>query len=82
MQIDNQEIKEEALNLAEETLKDIELSRLPMANIALKASRIARLVNDYDLEKIFEYESGGYPRTKDGIAPNIWQLGTKSWKNQ
>jgi len=78
MQIDNQEIKEEALNLAEETLKGIELSRLPMANIALKASRIARLVNDYDLEKIFEYESGGYPSTKDGIAPNIWQLGIKA----
>ena len=78
MNIDNKEIKEEALNLAKETLDDIELSRLPMANIALKASRLARLVNNFDLEKIFEYEAGGYPKTKDGIAPNVWQLGIKA----
>lgn len=78
MNIDNKEIKEEALHLAEETLADIELSRFPMANIALKASRLARLVNDFDLEKIFEYESGGYPMKKDGIEPHIWKLGIKA----
>lgn len=78
MNIDNQQIKEEALRLAEETLSDIELSRLPMANISLKASRLARLINDFDLEKIFEYEAGGYPMKKDGIEPHIWQLGIKA----
>lgn len=78
MNIDNKQIKEEALHLAEETLADIELSRLPMTNIALKASRLARLVNDFDLEKIFEYESSGYPMKKDGIEPHIWKLGIKA----
>lgn len=78
MNIDNQQIKEEALQLADETLKDIELSRLPMANIALKASRLARLVNDFDLEKIFEYEAGGYPMKKDGIKQHVWNLGIKA----
>lgn len=78
MNIDNQQIKEEALQLADETLKDIELSRLPMANIVLKASRLARLVNDFDLEKIFEYEAGGYPMKKDGIEQHVWNLGIKA----
>lgn len=78
MNIDNSQIKEEALLLAEETLKDIELSRMSLSNIALKASRLARLINEFDLEKIFEYEAGGYPRKKDGIEPHIWQLGIKA----
>ena len=78
MNIDNQQIKEEALHLSEETLADLELSKIPMANIALKASRLARLINDFDLEKIFEYESGGYPANKDGVEPYIWNLGIKA----
>lgn len=75
MKIDNKELRKEALCLAEETLKDIELSRLPLSNISLKASRLARFVNEFELEKVFEYESGGYPTTKDGIKPEIWALG-------
>ena len=78
MNIDNQQIKDEALHLAEETLADIELSRIPMANIALKASRLARLINDFDLEKIFEYEAGGYPMGENGIEPHIWKLGVRA----
>lgn len=78
MNIDNSQIKEEALLLAEETLKDIELSRMSLSNIALKASRLARLINEFDLEKIFEYEAGGYPKKKDGVEPYIWNLGIKA----
>lgn len=52
---------DEALNLSEEILKDIELNRIPLTNIALKTSRLARLLNDSDTEKIMQYEAGGYP---------------------
>ncbi len=39
----------EALYLSSEILKNIELSELPLTNIALKASRLARLLNDFDV---------------------------------
>ena len=74
MKIDNQEIKEEALNLAVDILKDIELSRMPMSNIALKTSRLARLINELEYEKIFEYEAGGYPSGPNGVSPPVWKL--------
>ena len=57
------EIKREALELSAAILKNIEESELPLSNIALKAIRLARLLNDIDFIKIFEYESSGYPST-------------------
>ena len=39
------EALEEALNLSVEILKDIELSRVPLWSAALKASRLASLLN-------------------------------------
>ena len=54
----------ETLTLSEEVLKNIELSEMPLANIALKVSRLARLLNDFDAQKIMEYEAGGYPSTQ------------------
>ncbi|EKJ88435.1 hypothetical protein CLV96_3264 [Leptospira meyeri] len=68
----------EALALSQEVLGDIELSRIPLTNIALKASRIARLLNDIDFQKIFSYEAAGYPTTPNGISGEIWQLMLKS----
>jgi len=35
-----------ALSLAEEILRNIELSEIPLANACLKAARLARLLND------------------------------------
>lgn len=75
MKLDNIEIRNEALQIAEEALKDIELSRIPLSNIALKASRLARLANEFDLEKIFEYEVSGYPFSKNGVNDDIFRLG-------
>ena len=75
MNISNDSIKQEALSLAEEILKNIEMSNLPLTNIALRASRLARLVNDIEQERIFEYEAGGYPTTPQGVPPEIWKLG-------
>lgn len=64
----------EALALSEEVLKNIELNEIPLANVALKVSRLARLLNDFSNQKVMEYESSGYPSTPDGVPPDIYQL--------
>ena len=64
----------EALSLSAEILRNIELSELALANIALKTSRLARLLNEFAIQKIMEYEAGGYPATMGGMPPDIWQL--------
>ena len=64
----------EALALSSEILRNIELSEIPLTNVALKASRLARLLNDYDVQTIMEYEAGGYPKKSDGIPPDVWLL--------
>lgn len=81
MKIDNIEIRNEALRIAEEALVDIELSRIPLSNIALKASRLARLVNEFDLEKIFEYEVSGYPFSSNGVTADVFRLGKMAERN-
>jgi hypothetical protein len=70
----NRRALEEALALSEEVLRNIELSELPLANIALKASRLARLLNEYKFQKIMEYEASGYPGTPEGVHPDIFAL--------
>lgn len=64
----------EARELSEEILRNLELSELPLTAIALKACRLARLLNDFDHQKIFEFEAGGYPSTPDGVPPDVWAL--------
>lgn len=64
----------EALALSDVILKNIELSEMPLANIALKASRLGRLMNDFVGQKIMEYEVSGYPSTPDGVDPNVYAL--------
>jgi hypothetical protein len=64
----------EALSLTTEILRNIELSELPLTNIALKVSRIARLLNDFDMQRTLEYEVGGYPTTPDGVPPDVYRL--------
>lgn len=65
---------QEAFALSTEILKNVELVELPLANIALKSSRLARLLNDFEIQKIMEYEASGYPTTPDGVSPIIYQL--------
>ena len=64
----------EALALSGEILRNVELSELPLANIALKASRLARLLNQFDIQKIMGYEAAGYPITPTGVPPEVWRL--------
>jgi hypothetical protein len=64
----------QALMLSEEVLRNIELSELLLTNIAVKGSRLARLLNDFSHPKVTEYEASGYPSTPDGVVPEISQL--------
>lgn len=70
----NRQALNEALSLSTEILRNIELSEIPITNIALKASRLARLLNDFDMQKILEYEVSGYPSTPDGVPTAVWRL--------
>ncbi|MEW6113267.1 MAG: hypothetical protein AB1664_14140 [Thermodesulfobacteriota bacterium] len=63
-----------ALVLSEEILRDIELAQLPLSNIALKSARLARLLNDFPYQKLFQYEASGYPSTSEGLSPETWTL--------
>jgi hypothetical protein len=64
----------EALQLTHEILKNLELSEIPLTNIALKASRLARLVNDSEHEDMFRYEASGYPSNPDGLLADVYNL--------
>jgi hypothetical protein len=64
----------EALVLSQEALRNLELSEIPLSNITLKASRLARLLNDFDYQQVFEYEAGGYPSTPTGVPQIAWRL--------
>jgi hypothetical protein len=70
----NVEAAKEALELSAEIVADIELARVPLANAALKASRLARLLNDFDSHQVFQYEVSGYPSEPGGILPDVWQI--------
>ena len=65
---------QEALELSADLLADIELSRVVPMVAALKASRLARLLNDFDHHQLFQYEAGGYPSSSDGLPPEVWRL--------
>jgi hypothetical protein len=69
---------QEALALSDTILRNIELSEIPLVNIALKASRLARLLNDFESQKIMEYEASGYPSTPDGVPTDVFGLAIKA----
>ncbi len=64
----------EALSLSAEILKNVELSELPLTNIALKVSRLARLLKEFDVQKKMAYEVSGYHVVPGGLPQDIWQL--------
>ena len=69
---------QEALALSEETLRGLELGQITLTLTALRASRLARLLNEFDHQKIFEYEAGGYPSAPLGVSPEIWALAERA----
>ena len=48
-----------ALVLSSVILEDLELSKLPLPNIAMKTIRLCRLLNDFEMATLFEYEVSG-----------------------
>lgn len=64
----------EALTLSEQILKDIELSQTSLEAIFLKTSRLARLLNDFGSQKMFEFEASGYPSTPTGIPAESFEI--------
>ncbi len=71
--------REEALDLSEELLSDIELSRIEPMAVIRKASRLARLLDDTDAMQWLSYETNGYgaPPGKP-ISPEAWAAAERS----
>lgn len=66
-----------ALALSEEILRNLELNEIPLANIALKTSRLARLLNDFETQKAMQYEVSGYP-SSGGLSPDVWETAVRA----
>lgn len=77
----NTKTLEEALTLSEEILTAIELETASLSSCMLKASRLARLLNDFEYQQIFMYENNGYPSTPKGVNQTIWKLCVKAKRN-
>lgn len=72
----SQQSLNEALQLSEQIIQNIELSEIPLSNIALKAARLARILGDFEMEKVFRFEVSGYPLTGENtVAPEAWASG-------
>lgn len=66
---------EECEILAEEILKNIELSEIPMDNIILKGLRLCRLIGDEQGIDFFSYEASGYPINDEGyLTKRAWEI--------
>jgi hypothetical protein len=69
----------EALGLTEHLLDDIELSRLPPSDIARKASRLARLLDDTEAAVWLRQEVGGYDHSSpDLLTPEAFEAARRS----
>lgn len=68
----------EALSLSEDILRNIELNEQPLANIALKTGRLARLLNDLETRKIMGFEAGGYPFSPAGVPQDVYELAVQA----
>ena len=69
---------DEARDLAGRILEDLELGAVPLSQVVLRATRLARLLNDMDSLAWLQYEASGYPII-DGIVPwDAFNLGRRS----
>jgi hypothetical protein len=74
----NSDVYKEALALAEQGLRELELSEASLSSIALKASRIARITGDYEMQSIMLYEVGGYPAGPSAVDKDIWKAAERA----
>lgn len=68
----------EALELSAEILRNRELSELPLRAIALKVSRLARLLNDTARQKLMADEAGGYSSGPGGLPQGAYELAVQA----
>lgn len=61
----------DAMELCQSILDDIELSRVPLTQIALRTSRLARIVGRVEEQGIFQYESSGYPENSFQLLKRV-----------
>ena len=67
---------DEALELSDEIIRNIELSEISLSNIALRTARLARLTNDFNMSRIMELEISGYSNESTGLVPkDQWKIG-------
>jgi hypothetical protein len=72
----SREALREAFELSGQLLNDLETSTTSLTSIALKTGRLARLLSDFDVHSLMEYECGGYPHDSDGmIRHDAFELG-------
>ena len=72
----------EAEALSEDILKDIELTERPLSSVVLKAMRLARILNDFDAQQTFEWESGGYPSGKTGLSEEVTEIARRAGRRE
>ena len=72
------EVLAEAVALSEDILKDIELGQVRLSVVVLKAMRLARILNDFEIQQIFEWESSGYPQDPSGARLEVRDAATKA----
>ena len=73
---------EEALDLSEEILNQLEDASIKTSVIALKCLRLARLMDDYEAVDWLVCEMEGYKSSKDGIPHDLFELGVKHGREQ
>jgi hypothetical protein len=71
---------DDALSLSGEILTDVELSRIPLEEILLRCSRLARLLNDQEAVEWLRQELGGFDRdSKTGyLTASAWKAALRS----
>lgn len=72
------QVLQEAESLSADILKDIELSQVRLSVVVLKALRLARLLNHFDAQQMFEWESSGYPHGILHVTPEVWAAGVRA----
>ena len=70
--------REQALDLAEDLLSDFELNRLPPMQLVLKASRLARFLDDHVASTWLHYEIVGYTSKPNGLDAEAWAATAQS----
>lgn len=65
---------EEAETLSSGILEDLEYNQADLSIIGFKVLRLARLLNDFEAQQLFEWECGGYPLNLNGkVDRNVWE---------